>query len=57
MYRCEDCGRITNPGEKQNRIVVEKRERVYESLDKTSKGWEIVKEVVICDSCKKLEIN
>jgi hypothetical protein len=52
MYRCEECKRVTNPGEKQNRVVVEKREKIYSSNDNcTSKGFEIVKEKVVCGIC------
>ncbi len=56
-YRCEECGKVSKPGEKQNRIVVETREVDYEQKDFTrTKGWEIVREIKVCDKCK-LEIN
>jgi hypothetical protein len=29
MFKCEDCRNITNPCEKQHKVVVERRNRVY----------------------------
>lgn len=71
MYRCEGCKRVTEPGGKQNRVVIEKREKIYSFIDSVeasfgkkiyssndkniSKGWEIVKEIVVCGKCEKEE--
>jgi hypothetical protein len=58
MFRCAITGRLTRPGEKCNKIVIEKREKVYtqmiwEGNDQVEveigKGWEIVKEVNASD--------
>ena len=56
MFKCEKCGRITEPGEKQHKKVIETREKIYKNEDKhgnikTSKGTEIVKEINICEEC------
>lgn len=58
MFKCEKCGRTTRTGEKQHKKVIETREKNYTNLDtygnkKTSKGWEIVKEINICEKCNK----
>ena len=60
MFKCEKCGKTTRAGEKQHKKVVETREKTYTNLDiygnkKTSKGWEIVKEMNICEECSKNE--
>ena len=62
MFKCEKCGKVTQPGDKINKKVVETREREYTSIIgydkndkpiyKTSTGWEIVKEINVCDNCK-----
>lgn len=60
MFRCQVTGRLSKPGEKQNRIVVETRDRVYtrKVFNETTRqyetveigrGWEIVKEIVATD--------
>lgn len=57
MYKCERCNRISNPREKANKIVVEKRQKKYEfknnlgEIIKTTFGWEIVKEITVCNNC------
>ncbi len=56
MFRCEITGKLSKLGEKVNRIVVEKREKVYYAMQlnedteqyekvEVGRGWEIVKEV------------
>lgn len=56
MFKCEQCGKITKAGEKQNKKVVETRKRIYCYIDKkgnekVSEGSEIVKEINICEEC------
>ena len=56
MFRCEKCGRITKPNEKQYKQIVQTREKTYKNEDKygnikTSKGTEIVKEIKISEKC------
>ena len=60
MLKCEKCGRITEPNEKQHKKIVKTRERIYKNQDKygntkTSKGFEIVKEINICEECFEKE--
>ena len=43
-FRCEQCGATQGSGVKPHRVVVEKRLL-------SPKGWEIVKEVDLCDLC------
>lgn len=65
MFKCEDCGRQTKPGEKMTRVPIEYRRVVYKnklgSKVKTSEGVEIVREINVCPTCidgaeKKLHI-
>ena len=61
MFRCQITGKNTQPGEKCNKVVIERREKVYtqtkiltqdfrdvETLS-ISNGWEIVKEINVSD--------
>ena len=56
MFRCERCKRITKPGEKQHKKIVQTRQKTYVNIDKRGKekktiGSEIVKEINICEEC------
>lgn len=56
MFRCEMCGNVTKPKEKQHKKIIKTREKNYTYLDeygnkKISKGTEIVKEINICEKC------
>lgn len=60
MFKCEMCGNITKPKEKQHKKTIKTREKNYTYLDKyrnerTSKGSEIVKEINICEKCVEKE--
>lgn len=60
MYICQVTGKMSEPGEKLNRIVVEKRDRTYtervfneesrkmEEIE-VGHGWEIVREISASD--------
>lgn len=50
MFNCEICKKTSKAGEKQYKIIVEAREVVYEN---GTKGWEIVKEISVCETCSK----
>lgn len=47
MFNCERCKKTARH---PNRIVVEKRDKVY---DGGHRGWEIAKEMNLCDECFK----
>lgn len=51
MFRCELTGKLTKPGEKMKKIVVQTRERVYLDEDglETGRGTEIVKEISVSE--------
>lgn len=49
MFKCQSCNKISTPGEKQHKKTVETRQREYAG---GSTGTEIVKEIVVCGSCK-----
>lgn len=55
MYYCEQCNKLSEPRVGQYKKVVEKRERDYVSKMrekiKVTKGWEIVKELLVCREC------
>lgn len=56
MFICESCNQSSKLF---NLIVVDKREKIYyytvkkekEEVQRTSKGWEIVKEKKVCKKC------
>jgi len=50
MYKCEQCGRNSNAGEKQYKKIVAKREKRYSN---GGVGWEIIKEISVCNKCKE----
>ena len=49
MYKCQMCGTLQESGKKQNKKVVEVREKQYAN---GGQGKEIVKELNVCDQCK-----
>lgn len=60
MFKCAITGRMSRPGEKTNKIVLETREQIYygwfrnEETNRfeqreVGRGWEIVKEVDATD--------
>jgi hypothetical protein len=56
MFICEHCGCLSDKGEKPVRVVTETREKFYFrnlwDTEPMSKGWEIVKEILIHQDCK-----
>lgn len=52
MFKCMVTGRMSQPGEKCNKLVVETREKIYTDLDGNviGKGTEIVKEINATDA-------
>ena len=65
MFICS-IGHVTNRHEKMFKVVTERRDRIYMlkkaeydfrgnlvTPEKTSKGWEIVKEKPLCEKCFK----
>ena len=65
MFRCQLSGRQSMPGQKPISLVVSRRHRTYdktvynledrtvETIKNASRGWEVVKEIVVCDSAAK----
>ncbi|MEM7135134.1 MAG: hypothetical protein AAF500_01075 [Myxococcota bacterium] len=67
MFRCELCNRVSQPGERQIKVVVERRPAEYPSRSKAQRsnasgrgkfrddpggaGYEIVREKIGCASC------
>lgn len=49
MFRCERCGRVSKPHDKQHRVVVEERAVTYKD---GSSGHEIVRELRVCGECR-----
>lgn len=39
MFRCESCGKPSEPGERPKRLVVETRERTYRQCDDCGKTY------------------
>jgi hypothetical protein len=64
-YRCGECGTQVAPSIRPERVITQVREVNYTTVsqtssrydrdeplpDKTSKGWEIVKEIFACGKC------
>ena len=67
MYRCQLCNRVSRPGERATKIVVERRPTEYPSRSKAQRarsgrrskyqddpggaGYEIAKEAIVCAAC------
>ena len=59
MFKCDKCSIVSKPNEKPRRIVTEIREKLYTNkkrygkkiVVKESKGFETVKEKMICQEC------
>ncbi|MGB3053160.1 MAG: hypothetical protein WBB42_19305 [Polyangiales bacterium] len=67
MYRCELCNRVSRPGERATKVVIERRPAEYPSRGKAPKGligtrskgqedpggagYEIAKERIMCSTC------
>lgn len=59
MFKCEKCGRVTEPREKLTKMPILMRERVYQQdvikykkkKTVTSFGQEIIKEINLCERC------
>ena len=55
MYICQITGKTSKPGDALNKVVIEKRPRVYRNWDREkeevweSTGWEIVREINASD--------
>lgn len=59
MFICQVSGRVSKPGEKSFKVVVETRPKVYYKTDKNGiqkkvgEGSEIVKELTVCEDVYK----
>lgn len=57
MFICEGCGSVSDPGQTTKVLVVSRRKRSYELLDRegrrirTVSGWEIEREQRLCARC------
>lgn len=65
MFKCEKCGRTTEPREKLVKKPIITRDKVYQKVLKkgiheeiiTTVGTEIVKEINLCERCALEEQN
>jgi hypothetical protein len=59
MFRCEITGKVTKPGEKMKKLVMETRERVYYDEDgyEIGRGSEIVKEISVSEDAYRKYIE
>lgn len=57
MFKCEKCGRITEPKEPQTKLVDEVRPVSYldEHRQVIGRGTEIVKEISVCQPCAAID--
>lgn len=50
MFYCQVTGKLSKPGDKCNKIVVERRERLYKRDGEViARGWEVVREINATD--------
>jgi len=59
-FICEQCSNVQPCGSKPKKIVIQKKEKIYPIrmyektiIDNGGKGWEIVKEIKVCEDCFK----
>jgi len=51
MFNCEGCKTTQAATVKPHRIVAEKRQQTYTNNGVITRGWEIVREINLCDEC------
>jgi hypothetical protein len=53
MFRCNDCRRVTEPGEKTTKVGIAFREKEYtdERGRLVGRGYEAAREVDVCPDC------
>ena len=53
MFKCCRCKKLSSSGEKQNKVNLETREKVYTDKDGKilGKGVETVREIAVCVNC------
>jgi len=67
MFRCSKCKNLSQPNEKQNKVVLESRAKNYFTTEKgfdsegneiltqgklIGSGFETAREIVVCNNCK-----
>lgn len=65
MFKCDKCGRITEPREKLTKKQILIRDKVYQQTIKkgyyervnTTVGYEIEKEINLCERCALEDAN
>ena len=64
MFRCQRCGNVTRSREKETKVVIEYRKKIYKQASTkrdtriiTTHGFEIVKEIRICNKCAENTIK
>ena len=73
MYRCELCNRVSRPGERAMKVVLERRPTEYPSRSKAQRarsgrrskyqddpggaGYEISKEAIACVTCAQEQLE
>lgn len=58
MFKCQNCNQVSKPNETRKQVVTDTRVRVYQHMDEegypyTTQGTEILKEVGVCNECKR----
>jgi hypothetical protein len=72
MYRCQLCNRVSRPGERATKVVIERRPTEYPSRSKAQRtragrrakfqddpggaGYEIAKEAIVCATCAQEQL-
>jgi len=52
MFTCQLCNGVSKPRQQPKKVVVERRPKTYINPGGLmSKGWEIVRELIVCAAC------
>ena len=56
MYNCAECNKLSQPGEKLNRKVIQTRKKDYfdDKGKQVGSGFEIVREIGVCTKCSSV---
>jgi hypothetical protein len=73
MYRCSTCREVVGPGQRQHKVIMGRRRRVYAPRpeafqvvkkgkrqwvnDPGGSGWEIVREAAVCGPCRRAQTS
>jgi len=51
MYKCQNCGKVSQPGERAVRVVLSTRDVTYQCGGELRRGFETAREALVCPTC------